>query len=64
LVYLSSTRGAALSGFGLAVVLSVPAACDGPARHTKSPAASINAERPLALIIIWQSPHLPAPEAK
>ena len=34
---------------------------DGPAKHTKSPVASIKAERPLALIIIWQSPHLPVP---
>jgi hypothetical protein len=33
------------------------AACDGPANHTKSPVASINAARPLALIVIWQSPY-------
>src|SRR6202020_1066966 len=39
-------------------------ACDGPAKHTNSPVASINAERPLALIIMWQSPHLPVPGAK
>jgi hypothetical protein len=61
---LLSATGAALSGFGLAVVPSVPAACDGAAKQTKSPVASINAERPLALIVIWQSPHSPAPEAK
>ena len=48
--------------FEVAVALSaVVAACDGPAKHTHSPVASINAERPLALIIIWQSPHLPVP---
>ena len=39
------------------------AACEGPARDTNSPAARINAERPF-LIFIWQSPHLPAPEAE
>jgi hypothetical protein len=60
---LLSATGAALSGFVLAVVVSVPtAACEGPARHTKIPVASINAERPVALIIIWQSPHLPVPK--
>ena len=48
-----------------AAVLSAPApASDGPAKHTNSPAARINAERPLALIFIWQSPHLPAPGEK
>jgi hypothetical protein len=26
---------------------------NGPAKQTRSPAATINAERPLALIIIW-----------
>src|ERR1019366_2580110 len=65
LAYLLSAMGApaALSDFEPAVALSVPAAaCDGPAKHTKSPVASINAERPLALIVIWQSPHLPAPK--
>ena len=46
----------------LAAVASLPAAAgDGPAKHTQSPAASINAERPLPLIFIWQSPHLPVP---
>ena len=48
-----------------AIALSAPAAaCDGPAKPTKSPVASIKAERPLALMFIWQSPHLPAPKAK
>jgi hypothetical protein len=49
-----------------AAALSPPAARagNGPAKQTRSPAATINAERPLALIIIWQSPHLPAPDAK
>jgi hypothetical protein len=47
----------------LAAALSaLAAACDGPAKHTKSPVANINAERPLALIFIGQSPHLPAPK--
>jgi hypothetical protein len=41
----------ASSDFDAAVVLSAPAAAtgDGPAKHTISPAASIKAERPLAL---------------
>src|SRR6266404_5631822 len=48
---------AALSGFELTAVLSVPgSACDGPAKHTKNPVASINAERPLALIVIGNLP--------
>src|SRR5260370_30813613 len=51
------------SDFALAAALSaLAAACDGPAKHTKSPVARINAERPLALIFISQSPHLPAPK--
>src|SRR5258708_22744471 len=51
------------SDFVLAAALSaLVAACDGPAKHTKSPVASINAECPLASIFIWQSPHLPAPK--
>jgi hypothetical protein len=51
----------ALSDFDAAVV-SEPAAIagNGAARHTNIPVAMINAERPLALIFIWQSPHLPA----
>src|SRR5260370_15086586 len=49
------------SDFVLAAALSaLVAACDGPAKHTNSPVASINAECPLASIFIWQSPHLPA----
>ena len=46
----------------LAAVASraLAAACEGPAKHIQSPAARINAERPLALMVIWQSPHLPA----
>src|SRR6266852_5041366 len=56
---------AALSGVALAAALFAPAAAwDGPAKHTQSPVASINAECPLALIIIWQSPHLPAPKSE
>src|ERR1700682_5120312 len=48
---------AALSGFELTAALSASApACDGPAKHTKSPVASINAERPLALIVIGNLP--------
>jgi hypothetical protein len=55
-----------VSDFKIVAVLSALAAIvgDGPAKHTNSPVASINAERPLALIIIWQSPHLPAPESE
>jgi hypothetical protein len=72
LVYLLSAKGApaAFSDFELAAKLAAAlsalagAARDGPPKHTNSPAASINAERPLALIIIWQSPHLPALAAK
>jgi hypothetical protein len=57
---------AAVSGFELAVVLSAlaGAACDDPAKHTKSPAASINAQRPLALIVIGNLPFLPVPGLK
>jgi hypothetical protein len=56
---------AVVSDFAPAVASSAPtAARDGPAKHTKSPAANINAQRPLALIVIWQSPHLPVPEGK
>jgi hypothetical protein len=54
----------AISDFDAAAgSLLAPAALDGdcPANHTNSPAVSIKAERPLALIVIWQSPHLPAP---
>src|SRR3954469_3279681 len=60
-VGLTDFADAALSDFEVG---SAPAAiiCDGPAKHTNSPVASINAERPLALIIMWQSPHLPAPK--
>src|SRR5258706_16403205 len=51
------------SDLALAAALSaLAAACDGPAKHTKSPDARINAERRLASIFIWQSPHLPAPK--
>jgi hypothetical protein len=49
-----------VADFELAFASSaLTAACDGPAENTKSPAASIIAERALALNIIWQSPHLP-----
>src|SRR4051812_26702045 len=52
----------ALSGFELAVVSSVPApACGGAAKHTQSPVASTNAERPLAFLIIGNLPILPRP---
>jgi hypothetical protein len=56
----------ALSDFDVAVARSVLAAVTGDrlAKHTKSPVAKINAERPLALTIMWQSPHLPAPKTK
>src|ERR1700731_1019607 len=66
LAYLSSATGAsAVSGVAPAAVLFAPAAaCDGPAKHTKSPVASIKAERPLALIIIGNLPICPAPAAK
>src|ERR1700738_3140584 len=48
---------AALSGFELTPPLAASGpACDGPAKHTKSPIASINAERPLALIVIGNLP--------
>ena len=54
------------SDFKIVAVLSALAAIvgDGPAKHTNSPVAKINAERPLALIVMWQSPHLPAPESE
>jgi hypothetical protein len=56
----------ALSDFEVAAALSLLAATtgDGPAKHTKSPVAIIKAARPLALTIIWQSPHLPAPDGE
>src|SRR5260370_17379568 len=51
------------SDWALAAALSALApACDGPAKHTKSPDARINAERRLASIFICQSPHLPTPK--
>jgi hypothetical protein len=61
-VYLLSAIGA--PAVELAAVALLPAAAgDGPAKQTQSPAASINAERPLLpLIFIWQSPHLPVPK--
>src|SRR3981189_1013971 len=37
---------------------------EGPAKYTKSPVAKINAERPLALIIMWQSPHFARPQSE
>ena len=54
LAYLLSATGVpAVSDFAAAAASSAPAAaCDGPAKHTKSPVASINAERPLALMVI------------
>jgi hypothetical protein len=56
----------ALSDFEVATALSLLAATtgDGPANHTKNPVASIKAARPLALTIIWQSPHSPAPDGE
>src|SRR2546430_15405027 len=52
---------AASSDFALSAALSaLAAACDCPAKLTKSPVARINAERALALILIWKSPRLPA----
>jgi hypothetical protein len=54
-----------LSGFEPAIALSLLiAACNGATKHTKRPVANINAERPLAMIVIWQSPHLPVPESE
>jgi hypothetical protein len=50
------------------VALSAPsAACNGPEKHAQIPAAMINAERPLALIVIGNLPillALPAPETQ
>src|SRR3954469_19153098 len=56
----------AVSDFEVAAARSVLAAVagDGPAKHTNSPVATINAERPLALTIMWQSPHLPVPTSE
>src|SRR3954469_3895165 len=56
----------AVSDFEVAAARSVLAAVagDGPAKHTKSPVATIKAERPLALTIMWQSPHLPVPTSE
>jgi hypothetical protein len=55
----------ARSDFEPAAAFSAPvAACDDPAKHTKSPVTNINAERPLALIVIWQSPRSARPGAK
>jgi hypothetical protein len=52
------------SDFPLAAALSaLAAACDGPAKQTKITVASINAERPLALIFIANLPILPAPKS-
>ena len=66
LAYLLSATGApaCLRSCSRGRVVSVAAARDGPAKHTKTPLRRINAERPLALIFIWQSPHLPAPESE
>jgi hypothetical protein len=63
LVYLLSAIGAPAVELA-AVALPAAAAGDGPAKHTQSPAASINAERPLPLIFIWQSPQFASPKAK
>jgi hypothetical protein len=48
------------------VALSAPsAACNGPEKHAQIPAAMINAERPLALIVIGNLPiFLPTPETQ
>jgi hypothetical protein len=62
-VYLLSAIGAAAVGLA-AAVLGAATVGDGPAKHIQSPAASINAERPLPLIFIWQSPHYASPVAK
>lgn len=51
LAYLLSAKGAVPDDVEFAAVSSV-AACDGPARHIHNPVARINAERPLALMII------------
>jgi hypothetical protein len=53
----------ARSDFEPATALSAAvAACDGPAKHTKSPVATINAERPLALIVIGNLPMCQPPD--
>jgi hypothetical protein len=62
LVNLLSAIGAPAVTSELVAVLVSGAACDGAAKHTKSPVASSNAERPLALII-GISPCCPAPES-
>ena len=69
LAYLFSATGAPAAfsdfdDFELAASFALAAACDGPAKHTNSPVASINAARPLALIIMWNLPICPPPEAK
>ena len=51
----------AFSDLAPAAPSALAVAYDGPAIHTKSPVATINAERPLALMFMWQSPRLPAP---
>ena len=53
-----------VSAFEADVALSVPAAVagNGAAKHTNSPVARINAERPLALISMWPSPHFCPPQ--
>jgi hypothetical protein len=63
---LTALPAVAPSGFKIVAALSALAAIvgDGAAKHTNSPVASINAERPLALIFMWQSPHLPVPEGE
>jgi hypothetical protein len=63
---LADLAAVALSDFTIVAVLSALAAIvgDGPAKHTNNPVASINAERPLALIIMWQSPHFARPQSE
>jgi hypothetical protein len=54
-----------LSDFGFALFRSVVAAAfDGPAKHARSPVASIKAESPPVLTVIGNLPILPAPAAK
>jgi hypothetical protein len=52
----------ALSGVDAAAASELAAmAGNGAAKHTRIPVAMIKAERPLALIVIRQSPHFARP---
>src|SRR5665213_9192 len=51
-----------LAAAGVIELSVAVAACDGAPRQIQIPVVSINAARPLALMVIWQSPLCPAPE--